>query len=161
LGLDVIHLDRHWWQPGDYVIKGRQTVKERTLPSESFRRLQSDLVARERWIIDGGVDALALRLPRADTIIFLDLSRWLCVWRVVRRTGNPRDDYPPGVRESWRWMLLLVRWILFTYPRHRRPAIQAAIEQHGSHAHVLQMRSRSDVQAFLDAVRTNHRIEGE
>lgn len=74
-------------------------------------------------MIDGGVVNADLRLSRADTVIFLDMPRWLCAWRVVRRHNRDRPDYPEGVREGLGWLWLLLKWIWQTWPRERRPAI--------------------------------------
>src|SRR6202041_1169074 len=60
-GLPVIHLDIHFWKPG-WVE-----------PSEDeWREIQSGLLARDEWIVDGNYHAtLDLRLERADTVVFL------------------------------------------------------------------------------------------
>jgi adenylate kinase family enzyme len=144
LGLKVVHLDRLWWDDASYVIRGPETVRARTLDTEAFRALQRDLVAAASWVIDGGLESLDLRLARADTIVFLDLPVWVCAWRVLRRRSG-RSDYPPGVRESWRWKLFLLRWILWSYPRDRRHRIIKSIAAQRSHAEVLWLRSRREV----------------
>jgi adenylate kinase family enzyme len=95
-----------------------------------------ELVSKDRWIIDGGRADLELRLARADTVIFLDLPRWICMWRVAKRTGSPRSDYPPDVQESWRWMMVLLRWV-WTYPKQKRPGMVDAVEKHAGYANVI------------------------
>jgi adenylate kinase family enzyme len=152
LNLPAIHLDRLWWQDGDYKITGPRTVAVHALDSEAFGELQRRVVEGDRWVIDGGLEWVTIRLARADTVIFLDLPPWVCAWRVVRRTGTRRADYPPQVRESWRWMLRLVHWIVWKYPRYRRPAIKAAIAEHAHHARVVELRSPSEVAAFCDSL---------
>ena len=114
---------------------------------------QEGLVSQDRWIIDGGRADLSVRLARADTVIFLDLPRPTCPWRVVRRTGSPRCDYPPDVQESWRWMVVLLRWI-WSYPKKKRPGMVAAIEEFGENANVLWCRSVSDVRQLVESIST-------
>jgi adenylate kinase family enzyme len=152
LDLEVIHLDRLWWSDGTYTITGPSTVRSRTLSPNAFRELQRDLVSGEQWIIDGDAKALEIRLARADTIIFLDLPILLCAWRVLRRHGTPRPDYPDGVRESWRWTATLIRWILWWYPRQRRAEIEAAIAAYGAHAGCVRLNSQSEVDAFVESI---------
>jgi len=147
LGLPVIHLDRMWWQDGCYVIEPN-AVESRTMPRDEYHLLQQSLVDEDSWIVDGGVDGLDVRLSRADTAIFLDLPIALCAWRTIRRTGTPRADYPPDVTESWRWTVFLVRWVLWTYPRHRRPSIGAALHRHSDHLRIIHLRQRRDVREF-------------
>jgi adenylate kinase family enzyme len=152
LGLEVIHLDRLWWEDGSYVIRGRKTVRERTLAPPAYRRVHEEVVAADRWVIDGDAAWLDLRLGRADTIVFMDLPGWLCAGRVIRRAGKPRADYPPNVRESWRWTLVLLKWIVWTYPRSRSPAIAAGVAANSGHARVIRLARRSEVSAFLASV---------
>jgi adenylate kinase family enzyme len=147
-GLPVIHLDRLWWVDDSYVIKGRTTIREHTRSPEAFREVQQRIVDEDRWIIDGDTSWLEVRLPRADTIIVLDLPRWLCAWRVVRRVGKPRSDYPAQVHESWRWSVLLVDWIARKYPSRRR-RIMASIAEHGTQARVVVLTSRRQVRDYL------------
>jgi adenylate kinase family enzyme len=108
-------------------------------------------VSQDRWIIDGGRADLNLRLARADTVIFLDLPRRACIWRVVRRTGSPRSDYPPDVQESRSWMVQLLRWV-WSYPKKKRPGIVAAIDEFGGDANVLWCRSASDVRQLVESI---------
>ncbi len=152
LQIEVTHLDRLWWQDGHYVITGRKTVQMHTLPPDEFRQVQEQIIARERWVIDGGADCLDLRLARADTVVFLDLPLRVCAWRVVTRQGNHRADYPPNVGESWRWTLRLVRWVLWTYPRHRRAWIEQMIATYASEALVVRVRRPEPVEVLVDRV---------
>lgn len=92
LGLDVIHLDRLFWKPG-WVARARHEfiqIQCRALPQDG------------RWIADGSyVNTLDVRLPRADTVIVLDLPTVSCLWRVLARTINPttRPDLATGCEE--------------------------------------------------------------
>lgn len=121
LHLEVFHSDQMWWQGGGYRIVGKKTAESHAMDPQAFRRLQEGLVSQDQWIIDGGRADLSVRIPRADTVIFLDLPRRTCMSRVVRRTGSPRSDYPSHVLESWRWMVVLLRWV-WSYPRRSVPA---------------------------------------
>lgn len=48
--------------------------------------VQLDLVEKEEWIIDGNYSGtMDIRLHAADTIIFLDIHRVICVYRAFKR----------------------------------------------------------------------------
>jgi len=137
-----------WWQDGEYKITGPRTVAAHALSSEAFAELQRGIVQDERWVIDGGLEWIALRLARVDTVVCLDLPPWVCAWRVVRRTGRRRPDYSPQLRASWRWMAILAHRIVWKYPNSRRPKLNAALAEHASDATLIHLRSRSQVAAF-------------
>ena len=46
-----------------------------------------------------------VRMARADTVIFLDRSRWWCLYCLVKRTlrgyGRTRTDMAPGCKERF------------------------------------------------------------
>ena len=68
--LDVLYYDKDW-QP---------------LDQETFASLQRELVAAPRWIIDGNyASTLPIRMAAADTVIFLDLPGWACLWGIAAR----------------------------------------------------------------------------
>src|SRR5262249_53901526 len=74
-GLPVIHVDRLFWQPG-WV----QTPKDLYLEKVKIA------IAGECWIFDGiNAATFDLRIPRADMIVWLQRSRFLCLWRIARR----------------------------------------------------------------------------
>jgi adenylate kinase family enzyme len=152
LGVEVFHLDRLWWQPSEYKITGAASVAAHTMAEDEFLQLEKRLAAGEAWVIDSGVANIGIRLARADTVVFLDLQRWICAWRVIKRHNRPRPDYPEGVREGFGWMWLLLRWIRKTWPTERRPSVLSAIEEYGAGATVVHLRTRREVRSFLDGL---------
>src|SRR5262245_7028085 len=114
LGLPVIHLDAHYWNPG-WVA---------TPPEEWQKRVQR-LIAEPEWVMDGNYGGtLDIRLAAADTVVFLDLPRIVCLWRIVTRAarywGRTRPDIAPNCRERLDWEFVVWVW---TYPDRRRPDI--------------------------------------
>lgn len=119
LGLPVHHLDALYWQPG-WVATDRPR----------WRQMQEALCAQPRWIVDGHYGAtLDIRLQHCDTVIFLDMNRWLCLarvlWRSLRGRGRRRVDMAPGCPEriDGPFMKLILQ-----FPRDKRPGILAALQ---------------------------------
>ncbi len=142
-GLPVVHLDRHFWRPGWVET-----------PREEWRLVQRELLAGDSWIADGNYSAtLDARLPRADTVIFLDFSMWRAVPRALRRTlrnwGN--DVQAAGCPERLDRQFL---WWVATYRRRSRPKVLAAIAKDAGHARLHVLRRPRDVDRFLRAVTT-------
>ena len=103
-GLPLIHLDVEYWRPGwDPMSK------------DEWRLRVSELVKGERWIMDGNFNrTIELRLQKADTVIYLDYNRMVCLlrWlkRVITNWGKSRSDMGPGCNEwfdpefaAWIW----------------------------------------------------------
>lgn len=153
IGLPVIHLDRHYWQPG---------WKE---PEESwwFEKVR-ELAAGERWIMDGSYSrTLHLRVPRSDAIVMLDLPRLVCIagalGRLIRQRGQVREDMAPGCPESFDPAFLMWIW---RYPRRSRPEVLRAIESARPDVETTTLRSRAEATRFLaDVEHAARTLRGE
>lgn len=143
-GLPLYHLDVLFWRPN----------WEET-PRDEWEQVQRGLVARDRWIIDGNYAAsLDIRIPAGDTVVFLDLSRFLCTrraaWRSLRRWGARRPDLADGCNE--RFDLEFLRWV-WTFNKTTRPKVVDAITRHGDGKRIVWLRRPADVRRFLAAPR--------
>jgi adenylate kinase family enzyme len=145
-GLPVVHLDCIFWR-----------ANWEAAPRDEARRQLAAAAERELWILDGSFLAEARagqaepRFDRADTVIFLDPPRRVCIWRVltrlVRDRGRTRADLPQGADEGFD--LPLLRWI-WRYPHTDGPRVLELLEQletRGVATH--RLRSRADVRRFL------------
>lgn len=140
LGLPVVHLDARYWRPGWAPT-----------PEPEWRATVARLAAADAWVVDGNYGGtLDLRLARCDAVVFLDLPRWLCVARVLRRAlryaGRTRPDMAPGCPERLTWEF--VRWV-WDYPRTRRPDILRRLAELAPGTRVTVLRSRAAVARFL------------
>ncbi|MBT4500077.1 MAG: DNA topology modulation protein [Gemmatimonadetes bacterium] len=145
LGIEVIHLDALFWKPG-WV----------DTPRDEWAAIQRELVARDEWIIDGNYGGtMDIRLDAADTVLFLDASRWRCIYQVLKRRiqyhGKTRPDLDAGCPERIGWEFL--QWI-WTYPERKRPGILEKLTDIS--ASVITLRSRRQVRAFLDDLGSDH-----
>ena len=146
-GLPVVTLDFHFWRPG-WVA-----------PSEDeWREQQRRLLAGDAWIVDGNYhETLALRLERADIVVFLDLPWWVCARRAfLRGFGRPwYEAAPQGCLDSaWRRVRDECRQAIVIWrQRHSEPERERAIiAQHGQHATLHVFRSERAVREFLDGL---------
>ena len=142
LGLPVVHLDVFFYRPGWAPAPETEAVERVTRA-----------VAEETWILDGNFLRHAAqdgRFERADTVIFLDLPRVICLWRVLRRLvrdrRRSRPDLPAGCGESFDPEGL--RWI-WRYHREDRPEVLRILSGLGPRVDVHRLRSRADVRRFL------------
>lgn len=140
-GLPLVHLDALYWRPG-----------WEPTPKAEWESEVAELVRRPRWIMDGNYGStLDPRVRAADAVVFLDLPRLLCVWRVVKRRvvwrGRSRPSMAPGCPE--RLTPEFLRWI-WSYPRRRRPGVLELLrraEAGGTRVSIL--RNPREVEAFV------------
>ncbi len=140
LQLPLVALDQLYWHPG--WVPTSNPAWDAVIERE---------IAAARWIMDGNYGrTLRRRLQRADTVVWLDFSRWRCLWRVFRRQvrylGRVRPGLPDGCRE--RLSLEFASWI-WTYPTRRRPGIMAQLAALPSGTRVITLRTPREVATFL------------
>jgi adenylate kinase family enzyme len=143
LGLEVIHLDTHFWKPGWVET-----------PDAEWDEIVRDLTRREAWIMDGNYSrTLPLRLAAADTVLFLDFARWRCMARVVRRVmrhrGRTRADL--GERCPEHWDLAFLRWVWGFKKRSRPRLIEMLARCRDSHR-IEVLRSPGAVKRFVQSL---------
>jgi adenylate kinase family enzyme len=141
LSLPVTHLDAVYydadWNP---------------LPAAEFAKLQRDLAAAPRWLIEGNyASSLPIRLAAADTVIFLDLPAATCLLGILQRRWRYRGGQHTQVgvydRITWNFVKYILR-----YRTTMRPRVEALIAEHGTHARLVKLTSRRQAAAFLAQV---------
>lgn len=72
---NIYHLDQYFWRTGWIKTSDRERIQ-----------ILSTLVKSDRWIIEGNFpDTLDFQLSFADTIIFLNISPFICFYRILVR----------------------------------------------------------------------------
>lgn len=140
LDIPVIHLDFHFWNPGWVET-----------PRPEWEKKVTDLLEGQSWVMDGNYgNTAALRMAFADTIIFLDFPRHLCLWRAIKRIiryyGRTRPDMGHGCPERFDYEFL--RWI-WNFPKRSRPGLLEIIKKHGTGKQILIFRKPQQVRDFL------------
>ncbi len=144
LALPVVHLDQYHWLPG------WQRIDEQV-----FTKAHHDLCAQERWIIEGiYFRHVRERIQAADAIIFLDISRWTCLFNVIKRAvlncGKEIPGNPEGCKQqifSYKFLEFL-SWIWNFNNKHRQTVLDTLVEFKDS-KQIFIMTSQQQVQDFL------------
>ena len=143
LGTEVIHLDEVYWKPG--WVKTQK---------DEWIAIVADLLEGESWIMDGNFGGTrAMRMRASDTIIFLDIPRRICIYRIFKRfvvyRGHSRPDMADGCNE--RFDPEFVAWV-WKYPKRSRRGLLDEIECFPDKRIVI-LRSRREAASFLQSVR--------
>ncbi|MBT2757474.1 DNA topology modulation protein [Mesobacillus foraminis] len=141
LKINVLHLDSLFWKPG-WV----ETSREEWIDTQQY------LVKRETWIMDGNYGGtMDIRLNAADTIIFLDIPRIICVYRAFKRILQYRNKTRPDMGEGCeeRFNYEFFKWI-WEYPKTKRPKILERLEELSKEKEVIILKTPKEVENFLE-----------
>jgi len=140
LGLPVIHLDREFWNPSWVET-----------PKEEWREKQKNLFSSPEWIADGNFGgSMEIRLQKADTVIFLDFNRFVCLYSVIKRRlnyiGKVRPDISEGCPERLDFEFL--KWI-WQYPAKSRPKTIKTISKYKDKLEIIVIKNRKALKRFI------------
>ena len=135
-GLPLYYLDRIWHRPDGS-----------TLSRAVFDERLAEILAQDRWIIDGNYQrTLAPRLERCDTVFLLDYPLSVCLAGAAARIGTVREDLP--------WMEQdfdseFRRWIE-EFPQKQLPKIYELLEHYRTGKQVFIFQDREEAEAWLN-----------
>lgn len=143
LGIPVLHLDQLYWRPN-----------WDKMPKPEWEATVAALVQGSSWIMDGNFGGTReLRMRTADTIIFLDIPRRVCLYRVIKRAikyhGKNRPDMAEGCNEKLDLGFLLWVW---NYPGRARTKILERSKEFPD-KNFVNLRSSAEIDLFLEQVK--------
>jgi adenylate kinase family enzyme len=133
-------------------------------PHDEFLPTLDEFTSGAQWLVDGNYVRLGVRgvvWPRADTVVWLDLPRRTALFRVVLRTLRrviAREELWGGVKEPFTNLYSrdpTKNIIVWTWTRHeqtREQFEQALADGSWDHATVYRLRTRNEVDRFLETV---------
>ena len=141
MGIEVVHLDKLFWKPG-WV----PTAKD------EWRGIVRQALENDSWIIDGNFGGtLEMRVRACDTIIFLDLPRYICIYRILKRWAlyrkKTRSDMAPGCDEKMDLEFFIWVW---SYPTRSKPEKELVLERYGDEKTIIRLRSNREIEEFLE-----------
>ena len=136
LNLPCIYLDRIFWKPN--WIK---------TPKDEFDILLKNELEKDCWIIDGNYNrTLPLRLKYADAVIWLDMQRFICLWRVFWRHGKTRPDMTENCEEKRDKEFFEFLKYIWKFPKENRNAIEHLLSEYNGN--VIIIRNNRELKKF-------------
>lgn len=145
LNIQVYHLDAIFWKANWEGVSKEEQIS-----------IQTDLVKKDEWLIDGNYGGtLDIRMDAADTIIFLDINRTICTYRALKRMLKYRNKTRPDMGEvcEEKFDFDFLRWI-WNYPKMKRPDILRKLHDLPENKQIIILKSKKDVQTFLEYLKT-------
>ena len=142
LGIEPTHFDRLHWLP-NWVESTREYKREMIKP----------VLECDRWIIDGNYHHIYWqeRLELADTVIFIDVNRFTCLYQAWKRSriykGKTRPDMGEGCIEKID--LEFAKWVFFKGRKKRRDYLETMkmLKDTGKDTYIL--KGKKDINKFL------------
>jgi adenylate kinase family enzyme len=144
LSLPVIHLDIHFWKDGWVETDNPE-----------WEQIVKELLEGKEWIMDGNYGGtLPMRAEAADTIIFLDTSRFAQLYgiftRVLKYHGDTRPDLPQGCPEGLDCEF--TKWV-WNYNKKNRPKILEFLKDYRETKNIIILKNRKEVNEFSDSLK--------
>lgn len=146
-GSRVVYLDHFYWAPG-WVLRD---IKE-------VHALIAKGLQQDGWICDGNnSSSFALRVPKADMLIWMDLPRSTCIWRVLKRItehrGKQRPDLPPGCVDRFNWDFL--KWV-WNFHKNSRPKLEKLYQETEGKLERVHLKTQAEVDEFVTEFKMSH-----
>lgn len=143
-----LHMDTLQFQPG-WIDSDRDWMEE------EMKQFLSD---HRDWVIDGNYAwcQYERRLEESDWIIFLNFSRWNCLYRAWKRArhfrGQVRDSMATGCIEKLDWEF--IRWVLWDGRQARQVTRYQTVGQTYSDKFIT-LKNQKELDRFLNKVKND------
>ena len=128
--------------------------------ADFFSRLEPKL-AEDTWVLDGNYSRTSpLKWQRADTVIWLDMSRWRTHYRVIKRSmvrAATSQELWSGNTESFRKSLLhkdsVILWSITSYQTVKQRYASLMHDDEFKHLQFIRLQTPSQVARFIDQLK--------
>jgi len=145
-GLPFVSLDALYWQPGWQPPE-----------PDAFQQRAAAAANGSGWVMDGNYissGAGELRRERADTVIWFDLPRYMCITGIMKRImttyGQVRPEMAPGCPEQIDFEFIRYVW---TYRQQQRPKLQEYFKGLRPDQALICFTTREQSERYLDAIK--------
>lgn len=139
-GIEVIHLDKLHWRPN-----WAEPTKD------EWRRIVEQKIKDKEWILDGNFGGtMEMRMAACDAVIFLEMPRLVCVYRILKRAviyyNKTRPDMAAGCYERFDWQF--VKWV-WNYPARTKPKVEELLKRFENERSIIRLKSKKDIENFF------------
>lgn len=146
LNIPVYHLDKLNWKTGWVPT-----------PKNEWNNIMNNLVSKEEWIIDGNYGGtLDIRLRNADTIIYLNMPMYLCIYRIIKRRfmyhRKSRPDMDEGCPEKLD--MKFINWV-WGYNKKQKPSILDTLKNLSMEKNIFILNSPAEADKFMHDLKSS------
>lgn len=141
LKIEVLHLDKLYWQSG-WVEPS----------ADEWKNKVEELLKADSWVMDGNFGGtMEMRLAACDTAIFMDFPPAICLYRVLKRRLKYRNTNRPDMTEGCNEKVDLefLGWI-WNYRKTKKPKVEKILQKFEEEKNIVRLTSPREVKNFLD-----------
>lgn len=117
-GLPLYHMDHLFWMPG-WVERDRA----------EYENALDSVLQKDCWIIDGNhLRTMPTRLKRADKVYYLNVSRWRCTYRIIKRWLFREGFQAEGCPQKVDWEFL--KFVFWVFPNRDKQRVEALLNDY-------------------------------
>lgn len=140
-GIPVYHLDQYYWKPG-----------WKRPDRAEFAKIHHELCDWDSWIIEGmAVRHFDYRAEKANTIIFLDIPLWLCLYRIFKRAitcyGKIRDSSAKDCPERMPSREFLN--YVWNFNRKHKPIVESLLEKYKNQKEIFVVKNNTELNKLI------------
>lgn len=143
LGLPLYHLDQYYW-----------TSDWQRVDLEVFKQAHDELCEKDEWIIEGSYHKfLYYRALNADVILFLDQSRYTCMFRAIKRSWSNLGKIIPGSPHAQQRLftfefIKFLKWI-WGFDKRNKAMIKFILNEFKDEKQIYVLKSNKDIENFI------------
>lgn len=140
LNIEVLHLDKLYWQAG-WVEPS----------AEEWEKRVAKLLKTDSWVMDGNFGGtMEMRLKACDTGIFMDFHPTICLYRVLKRRLIYRNTNRPDMAEGCNEKIDLdfLGWV-WNYRKIKKPKVEEILQKFEQEKTIIRLKSPAEVEKFL------------
>lgn len=144
LNLEIIHLDKLYWQAG-WVEP----------PKNEWQKKVAELLKKDSWVMDGNFGGtMEMRLAACDTAIFMDFPPEICLYRVIKRRFKYRKTNRPDMSKGCNEKIDLefLGWI-WSYRKIKKPKVEEILQRFEGEKTIIRLKSPKEVEKFISNVK--------
>lgn len=137
----VIHLDKLYYRSGWQAVS-----------KPEWQEILKEVTLQKEWIIDGNYhSSLDARIELADTIVFLNFPKWLCLFRAYKRSFKKDQPFDKAKGNNEKVSFDLIKKIL-RYPKNE---VLNKLEKHKNTKKIFILKNSNEAEALLIELEKN------
>lgn len=143
--LPLNHLDFYYHQKEHNYEKNKQ----------AWLSKMDELTAKKSWIIEGNYgSSYSYRIPKSDTLIFMDMPSWLSTWSVIKRRFQYRNKKRDEMPEDWKEKIdpIFFKYVLLFKIKSRTDVVNGIEKYKHQGLDVIHFKTRKAAYKWLDKI---------